>query len=158
MAKVNTSAQPTFLGQISKDGREAAFQFASNMQHEVESVLRNKVNQFGYNKSTAQIFRMGEGGESQLDSASTSHIWAPRVAGATKEPVERIEPNEAQFDGAAALSSYWLTKSRELKKVKAFSNEELNQIAQDTITQLINMGVSPRSITTMTRQHAAAAE
>jgi len=153
MAKNNTSTNPTYRGEVARGNQ--VFSTENHMEHEVHSVLRNKIKNFGYEKATARMFRYdADAGDYVEDAESLNLLHNPRrydkKNGKAVAPKEVIEPNEAHFDNATKLANIWLKEARSLKNVKArpeIPQDELTALLQDTLQALLDMGIHSSDIT-----------
>lgn len=153
--KSNTSTNPTFRGEVTRQSDGKVFASENHMEHEVRSKLLQMAKTFGYDKSTAVIFRYDTDRRDYVkDDAATDRIFNPRPnksAGTPASKVERSTPNEAHFINASKLGDIWLKEARALKKAStrpSIPQDELYQLLQETIESFIDMGVPAESIIT----------
>lgn len=152
MAKNNMSKQPTFLAEITVQGRR--LEYRNGLEHEVWSLVRNAIS-LGGDESSIKFYKLNETGEYTESESFKAGFYNKRTA--KKAVVEKVKPDVFQQNSLSLIASDAQSLMR-ASKSELVTSEEIMTFSQAILSQLIELGVTPGQLNTTLKQIVNAAK
>ena len=146
MAKNNMSKLPTFLVEITVQGRK--LEYRNGMEHEVWSLVRNAI-ALGGDESSIKFYKLNDTGEYVESESFKAGFYNKRTN--KKAVVEKVKPDVFQQNSLSLIASDAQSLMR-ASKSELVTSEEIMTFAQAILSQLIELGVSPQQLNVTLKQ------